>query len=323
MTRWHDDYSKAKGGSDQNGRLAHRVVNRYREALQTIPKQAADWQPDLWLPDLLGAKKRLSDEAIKAIKAEMKADTSPYGKKDGKAPAGGIVYFLFKAIHEASLAQKLWNLLDQNAGLAGDSQWEDLAGRIAGHLSHDPAERKVQAAGLCVDLLMRTRQGRKATSLNRLLTREFANEIAAVNAAGPPGPAERLREPAQKKRSPAQVLIAWAEDPGVKAVVQKALQATGKDPAKVARLIVDTLEDANVHRGASIAEGLLGPMGQVDTAEMAYTGSDAASALDWGVESVCGFAVGLLMAIGASASATRLAKALVGEYPDIFEDRLL
>lgn len=291
---------------------AQRVVERFKLA-------AGNFAETQWLPDLLGAKKSLVDGALKAIKIHTQ-NAGPFDSKDGKAPAGGIVYFLLEVIREAAAAKKLWNLLDMNGGLDTDRKWEDTAHRIEGYLSHDLEERKVQAAGICVSLLMRTRQQTKAERVNAFLSHEFAKEIAAAagNMGGP-------QPKAPRKKTPMQNLIGWVKDKDVQAQVGRAVSVIGKDAAKAAQLVIDVLEDVNAHRGANAAEGALagllhGAAPAAPEAEDApsISASSIGQAFDWGVNPAYGFGIALLQAVGYPAAAKALANVAIEVDGSIF-----
>jgi hypothetical protein len=274
--------------------LAVRVATRYRQAQEEA----------VWLPDLLGGKEaRLVEELLKAIK---RLPAHPMGGKNTKGLAGGLCYLLLKEVGAGQAAEKLWDLLDRDAGLSPGQDVQQIVWRVAPHLAGP--DRKLHAAAIGVALLQRTRQPNKAQKANHILSHVFAREVA--EAAPPEAPGET--------ETPTRAFAKMVD--GLSEKAQLVATKIKKDPATAARLVWEVLTNVNAHGASRTAEGILSPLvpapghGDVDPQEIGSYVSQISSVLDYGVVEAGAFGVALMQAVGQTSYASKLNRAMVQEF---------
>lgn len=276
--------------------LAHRVVARYQK------KVAAE---NAWLPDMLGTKARIVDELLKAVKRMISKETNELLRKDSKSVAGGLCYFILRERAGESVAQKLWNLLDSSAGLDASEDIRRLGEQAARRLTPGREKGSVEAAGIGVALLQRTRQQTKAQRANAILLETLSDEVAE---------------------------FAPSEDGGAKSAVEafadlvaelsSQAQATAvkikKDAPLAAVLVSEVLEDVNASEQSSIAESILSPLvkGEVDWTNLRKLVGPISAKLDYGVVEAGAFGVALMNAVGQPSYARKLQTAMVRAFKE-------
>ena len=283
--------------------ISERVASRFISA-----------QGDVWLPGLLGVKEKV----ITAVLRELKAIAGQSGFRDIKGLAGGVCYYILKESGSkgAQAAEKLWKLLDRNAGLsAGDNTYR-IAQDALRHLSHDREVRLVQAAAAGISLLQRTRQMTKAAYANSLLCKFLDNEIAKYQA-------EAATKEPEKAITPTERLAQHVEVS--KAMAAKVAKVIGKDPALAAQLAYLVCEDANAREGESAVMEAAGGLITDKAKEFFYSGtrsvepSQIAGFFQWGIVEVSAFGIALLAECGVVSEAKRMFSLILKAYAQFLD----
>jgi len=273
--------------------LAHRVAARYQK------KAAAE---NVWLPDMLGAKAHIVDELLKAVKRMVSKESY---QDDPKAVAGGLCYFILRERAGESVAQKLWNLLDSSAGLDASQEVHRLGDQAARRLTPGREKGSVEAAGIGVALLQRTRQQTKAQRVNAILLDALKDELAEFA----PSEGEGAKSATEAFADLVAELSGQAQAMAVK---------IKKDAPTAAVLVWEVLTDVNAHKESGIAESILSPLvkGDVDQAKLQKHISQISANLDYGIVEAGAFGVALMNAVGQPSYARKLQTAMVRAFKE-------
>lgn len=276
--------------------LAHRVVARYQRRV------AAE---NVWLPDLLGAKAHIVDELLKAVKRMISEESNELLRKDSKSVAGGLCYFILRERAGESVAQKLWNLLDSSAGLDASEDVRRLGEQAARRLTPGREKGSVEAAGIGVALLQRTRQQTKAQRANAVLLdllKEEVTEYAPSEEGGAKSATEAFADLVAELSGQAQATAAKIK----------------KDAPMAAVLVSEVLADVNAHEQSSVAESILSPLvkGEVDQIKLRKLVGPISAKLDYGVVEAGAFGVALMTAVGQPSYARKLQTAMVRAFKE-------
>jgi hypothetical protein len=155
--------------------IAHRVASRFVAAAgEEIP-----------FAQYIAPKSNLVDLAFRLIRKENPSINAM------KAPAGGVSYFLTRMLHETALADKMQKIFETQDGLDTDPKWEELAHKIFLKLSPSLTMKKLEAAGLVIALLDRTRQLPKARKISVLLSHTLKAQAAQMPPAAAADPSAK------------------------------------------------------------------------------------------------------------------------------------
>lgn len=305
-TRKSKAYDAWKDFKMQANKLsAARVASRYLEA-----------QGEPWLPDYLGAGAPVAEHAMKFIKENV-ADSkrrSPSFANDAASVAGGVFYLTLKAAGLTEDAQRMWPILDQNAGLHVGSDMGYVGERVynallRGNAGMSKEEKALVIAGLGVELLQRTRQPSKAKLVNRIFVQKYGDALA-------------MRQPGREKAKTMDLVLQEHLTPEVVQRAKSVATKLGNDPAKALSLIEWLADDANFRELARVALGA-GPSKDLEPQDVAVA-RDLAPDLDYAGETIIAFGVALLQAMGATrqlASFTRSALSMA-KAEGLFSTRL-
>jgi hypothetical protein len=257
----------------------------------------------VWLPDLLGSKAHLVDELLAAFKRIQAEKPGVYDNQ--KAMAGGVFYGLVEAMAGKPVAQKLWSLLNNQAGLGFGYEIWSLVHRSTSHLDDGP-KGQLQAAAIGISLLQRTKQPSKAERANKIMLAEPLIAEALTQA----GPVSERSKP--KSATAEFTEMVKAQESYAREISTK----LKKNPQVAAALVWLTLEDVNAHSESSEAESILSVLKPTEEEQQIAQrlAGTVGQHIDYGVVEAGAFGVALMMAVGQAKLARPLAKAMIAAF---------